>query len=75
MFDKGWSILDMFVFFGYYMGVFILGVLKFEKEEGDVFYIYVFLIGLGYVMMNGCWGKNYIVSDLCYNVKWIFSVC
>ena len=73
--DKGWSTPDMFVPPGYHMGASISGTTKAEKEEGDVPYTYAPASGLGYVMMNGCWGKNYTASDPCYNAKWTSSVC
>ncbi|XP_078357304.1 uncharacterized protein LOC144642194 [Oculina patagonica] len=73
--DKGWSTPDMFVPPGYHMGASISGPPKAEKEEGDVPYTYAPATGLGYVMMNGCWGKNYTASDPCYNAKWTSSVC
>lgn len=65
----------MFVPPGYHMGASISGTPKAEKEEGDVPYTYAPSSGLGYVMMNGCWGKNYTASDPCYNAKWTSSVC
>ncbi|XP_078357305.1 uncharacterized protein LOC144642195 [Oculina patagonica] len=73
--DKGWSTPDMFVPPGYHMGASISGSPKVEKEEGEVPYTYAPASGLGYVMMNGCWGKNYTASDPCYNAKWTSSVC
>ncbi|KAL9983630.1 hypothetical protein ACROYT_G005829 [Oculina patagonica] len=73
--DKGWSTPDMFVPPGYHMGASISGTPKTEKEEGEVPYTYAPGSGLGYVMMNGCWGKNYTASDPCYNAKWTSSVC
>ena len=73
--DKGWSTPDMFVPPGYHMGASISGVPKDAKEQGDVPYTYSPATGLGYVMMNGCWGKNYTASDPCYNAKWTSSVC
>lgn len=73
--DKGWSTPDMFVPPGYHLGASISGLPKPEKEKGDVPYTYAPSTGLGYVMMNGCWGKNYTASDPCYNAKWTSSVC
>lgn len=65
----------MFVPPGYHLDASISGLPKPEKEEGDVPYTYAPSTGLGYVMMNGCWGKNYTASDPCYNAKWTSSVC
>ena len=73
--DKGWSTPDMFVPPGYHMGATLSGVEKSEKEQGDVPYTYAPNTGVGYVMMNGCWGTNYTASDPCYNAKWTSSVC
>ena len=52
----------MFVPPGYRLGASISGVKKDDKEVGDVPYTYAPATGLGYVMMNGCWGKNYTAS-------------
>ena len=68
--DKGWSTPDMFVPPGYHMGASLSGVEKPEKEQSDVPYTYAPNTGVGYVMMNGCWGTNYTASDPCYNAKW-----
>ena len=73
--DKAWSTPDMFVPPGYHMGASISGIEKPEEEHGDVPYTYAPNSGVGYVMMNGCWGTNYTASDPCYNAKWTSSVC
>ena len=65
----------MFVPPGYHMGATLSGVEKAEKEKGDVPYTYAPNTGVGYVMMNGCWGTKYTATDPCYNAKWTSSVC
>ena len=73
--DKAWSTPDMFVPPGYHMGASISGIEKPEQEHGDVPYTYAPNSGVGYVMMNGCWGTNYTANDPCYNAKTTSSVC
>lgn len=63
----------MFVFFGYYIDVSVIGGGEFLKEVGEIFY--VFFVGFGIVLMNGCWGIDYKVIDFCYLVKWKLNVC
>ena len=52
----------MFVPPGYHLGASISGVTKDDKEVGDVPYAYAPASDLVYMMMNGCWGKNYTAS-------------
>lgn len=73
--DKAWSTPDMFVPPGYHMGASITDVDKTEKEHGDVPYTYAPNTGLGYVMMNGCYGTNYTSNDPCYNAKYKSTIC
>lgn len=65
----------MFVPSGYRMETALSEVEKPEKEQGEVPYTYAPNTGVGYVMMNGCWGTNYTASDPCYNAKWTSNVC
>lgn len=47
----------MFLLFGYYIDVSVFGDELFLKDVGVVFYL--FLVGIGVVLMNGCWGIGY----------------
>ena len=66
----------MFVPPGYHMGASISDVDQTgEKEHGHQGYTYAPNTGLGYVMMNGCYGTNYTTSDPCYNSKFASPIC
>ena len=73
--DKGWSTPDMFVPPGYHMGASISDTEQTEKEHGEQPFTYAPNMGLGYVMMNGCYGTNYTPSDPCYNAKFASPIC
>lgn len=73
--DKGWSTPDMFVPPGYHMGASISDTEQTEKEHGEQPFNYAPNMGLGYVMMNGCYGTNYTPSDPCYNAKFASPIC
>lgn len=47
----------MFILVGYYMNLYIFSEDSVFKEVGELFYIY--LVGVGNVLMNGCWGIGY----------------
>lgn len=74
MFDKGWKIEDLYVFFGFYIDVEIIGNDK--KFYGEIgVQLFVYLMGVGGFMMNGCFGRNYQLGDLCYVVKRKIIIC
>ena len=73
--DKGWNSPDMFVPPGYHMGASISDVDHPEPEHGEQPFTYAPNMGLGYVMMNGCYGTNYTPSDPCYNAKFASPIC
>ena len=65
----------MFVPPGYHMGASISDTEQTEKEHGEQPFTYAPNMGLGYVMMNGCYGTNYTPSDPCYNAKFASPIC
>ena len=66
----------MFIPAGYHLGASISdGGQSESSEQGEVPYTYAPNTGLGYVMMNGCYGTNYTPSDPCYNAKFASPIC
>ena len=63
----------MFVPSAYHLDASIGGDTKSPEETGDTPFIYP--AGMGQVLMNGCWGKDYKSGDPCYNAKANSSIC
>ena len=71
--DKGWENEDMFLPPGYHIDAAVSGEEKSPKEVGQT--PYTFPMGIGGVMMNGCWGTGYKANDPCYNAKTTSTIC
>ena len=72
--DKGWQTEDMFVPAGFHIDTEITGEdEKGEGEQGDQPYPYP--MGVGGMIMNGCYGKNYQLGDPCYVVEDTTKLC
>ena len=71
--DKAWINDNMFVPSAYHLGASVEGGAKSPEEKGDPPFIYP--AGMGQVLMNGCWGKDYKIGDPCYNARANSSIC
>ncbi|XP_078358434.1 uncharacterized protein LOC144643147 isoform X2 [Oculina patagonica] len=72
--DKSWATESMYVPPGYHFQSSITDEESASsKEAPDVPYVYP--AGIGSVMMNGCYGKNYSSTDPCYNSRANSAVC
>ncbi|CAH3123054.1 unnamed protein product [Pocillopora meandrina] len=58
---------NMMVPSAYHLDASIDGDSKSPVEEGKTPFIYP--AGMGQILMNGCWGKDYKIGDPCYNAK------
>ena len=64
---------NMMVPSAYHLDASINGDSKYPLEEGKTPFIYP--AGMGQILMNGCWGKDYKIGDPCYNAKENSSLC
>ncbi|RMX57793.1 hypothetical protein pdam_00006741 [Pocillopora damicornis] len=71
--DKAWMSDNMMVPSAYHLDASIDGDSKSPVEEGKTPFIYP--AGMGHILMNGCWGKDYKIGDPCYNAKENSSLC
>ena len=71
--DKAWINDNMFVPSAYHLDASVEGGSKSPEERGDTPFIYP--AGMGQVLMNGCWGKDYKIGDPCYNAKLNSTIC
>ena len=71
--DKTWVNENMFVPSAYHIDASVQDDKKAPEEAGDTPFIYP--AGMGQVLMNGCWGKDYKIGDPCYNAKENSSIC
>ena len=71
--DKAWINDNMFVPSAYHLDASVEGGSKSPDERGDTPFIYP--AGMGQVLMNGCWGKDYKIGDPCYNAKLNSTIC
>ena len=63
----------MFVPSAYHLDASIEDNSKSPVEEGETPFTYP--AGVGQILMNGCWGKDYKIGDPCYNAKENSSIC
>ena len=72
--DKGWQTEDMFVPPGFHLGAEITG--EDEKPEGQKGeQAFAYPMGIGGMIMNGCYGTNYQLGDPCYQAKDATTLC
>lgn len=72
--DKSWITDSLYVPPGYHFQSSITDEEpQSSKESPEVPYVYP--AGIGSVMMNGCYGKNYSDTDPCYNSRARSTVC
>jgi len=72
--DKGWQTEDMFVPPGFHIGAEITG--EDEKPEGQKGeQAFTYPMGIGGMIMNGCYGTNYQLGDPCYQAKDATTLC
>ena len=72
--DKSWQTEDMFVPAGFHIDAEVTGEdEKPEGEKGEQPFAYP--MGIGGVMMNGCYGTNYKPGDPCYVAKDTTTLC
>ncbi|KAL9985287.1 hypothetical protein ACROYT_G007668 [Oculina patagonica] len=72
--DKGWKTEDLFVPSGFHIDAEITGEdAKQEGEKGEQ--PFMFPMGVGGMIMNGCFGKNYQPGDPCYQATWKTTIC
>ena len=72
--DKGWQTDDLFVPPGFEIDT---KVTKEDKtnhgEAGDQPFAYP--MGVGGLIMNGCFGRDYQSGDPCYEATWKTTIC
>ena len=72
--DKGWQTENMFVPAGFHIGAEITGEdEKPEGQKGEQGFAYP--MGIGGMIMNGCYGTNYQLGDPCYQAKDTTTLC
>ncbi|XP_078360290.1 uncharacterized protein LOC144644633 isoform X2 [Oculina patagonica] len=72
--DKGWKTEDMFVPPGFHIDAEITG--EDEKPDGEIGdQAFTYPMGVGGLIMNGCFGKNYQPGDPCYQATWKTTIC
>ena len=72
--DKGWKTESMFVPAGVHIDAEYKGEgKKEEKDHGEQPFAYP--MGIGGVLMNGCYSRNYQRGDPCYNIKSASTIC
>ncbi len=72
--DKGWQTEDLFVPSGFHIDAEITGEdAKQEGEKGEQPFSYP--MGVGGMIMNGCYDKNYQPGDPCFQAKGKTTIC
>ena len=72
--DKGWQTEGLFVPPGFHIDAEVTGEDEKPKgEKGEQPFAYP--MGIGGVMMNGCYGTNYKPGDPCYVAKDTTTLC
>ena len=72
--NKGWQTEDMFLPPGFRIGAEITGKDKKPKgQKGEEPFTYP--MGIGGMIMNGCYGTNYQLGDPCYQAKDTTTLC
>ena len=72
--EKGWKTEDLFVPAGFHIDAEMTG--EDEEPEGTPGEQPVaYPMGVGGVLMNGCFGTNYQAGDPCYEAEWKTTIC
>lgn len=71
--EKSWIKDNLFVPSAYHIDATVEDGSRSPKEQGGTPFIYP--AGMGQVLMNGCWGKDYQKGDPCYNAKATSPIC
>ena len=72
--DKGWKSDDFFVPPGFHIDAEVTGEAeKSEGEKGEQPFAYP--MGIGGMMMNGCYDTDYQRGDPCYQAKDTTTLC
>ena len=72
--EKGWKTESMMVPAGVHIDAEYTGEEKHdEKNPGEQPFAYP--MGVGGLLMNGCYGTNYQIGDPCYDFKTASSIC
>lgn len=72
--DKGWKTEDLFVPPGFHIDVEITGEDK--KPHGEIgVQPFAYPMGVGGLIMNGCFGRDYQPGDPCYAAKRKTTIC
>ena len=72
--EKGWKTEDMFVPAGFHIDAEMTG--EDEEPEGEAGeQPFSYPMGVGGVLMNGCYGTNYQPGDPCYEAYWETTIC
>lgn len=72
--DKGWKTEDMFVPPGFHIDAEITG--EDEKPDGEIGdQPFSYPMGVGGMIMNGCFGKEYQPGDPCFQAKGRTTIC
>ena len=72
--EKGWKTEDIFVPPGFHIDAELTG--EDERPEGEAGeQPYIYPMGVGGILMNGCFGTNYQPGDPCYEAFWKTTLC
>ena len=72
--EKGWKTEEMFVPPGFHISAEMSG--EDEKPDGEAGeQPFAYPMGVGGVLMNGCFGTNYKPGDPCYVAYWETTIC
>ena len=72
--QKGWETENLFVPPGFQIDSKIEG--EGEKPKGETGeQPFIFPMGVGGLIMNGCFATNYQKGDPCYEAKWKTTIC
>ncbi|KAL9951279.1 hypothetical protein ACROYT_G043917 [Oculina patagonica] len=72
--EKGWKTEDLLVPAGFHIDAEITG--EDEEPEGETGeQPFVYPMGVGGILMNGCFGTNYQPGDPCYEARWKTTLC
>ncbi|KAJ7378598.1 hypothetical protein OS493_021898 [Desmophyllum pertusum] len=72
--EKGWKTEDLLVPAGFHIDAEMTGEdKKPQGEAGEQPFVYP--MGVGGLLMNGCFGTNYQPGDPCYEARWKTTLC
>ena len=72
--DKGWKTEDLFVPSGFHIDAELTG--EDEKPKGEMGeQPFAYPMGVGGMIMNGCFDKNYQPGDPCFDAKGDTTLC